>query len=169
MLISLFTAGFKLKLPWQDRRWRVPVRLATVSMVLTVGGLALAGVFLLGLPLGAAVLLGAILAPTDPVLASDVQVANADDRDRLRFGLTAEGGLNDGTAFPFVMLGLGLLGLHDLGPGRMALVDRRRRVGGERRARARLPARHRRRPHACSTCARAIARRSARTSSSRSG
>lgn len=117
VLISLFTAGLKLKLPWKDRRWRVPVRLASISMMLTVGGLTLAGVYLLGLPLGAAVLLGAILAPTDPVLASDVQLTNADDRDRLRFGLTGEGGLNDGTAFPFVMLGLGLLGLHDLGPG----------------------------------------------------
>jgi len=63
------------------------------------------------------VLLGAILAPTDPVLASDVQVANPGDRDRLRFGLTGEGGLNDGTAFPFVMLGLGLLSLHELGAG----------------------------------------------------
>jgi len=49
------------------------------------------------------------------VLASDVQVEDATDRDRLRFSLTAEAGLNDGTAFPFVMLGLGLLGLHDLG------------------------------------------------------
>src|SRR5687767_713301 len=132
VLISLFTAGFKLKLPWKDRRWRVPVRLATVSMIITVGGLALAGVFLLGLPVGAAVLLGAILAPTDPVLASDVQVANADDRDRLRFGLTAEGGLNDGAAFPFVMLGVGLLGLHELGPGgwRWWTVDVAWAVGG---------------------------------------
>ncbi|MCE3285756.1 MAG: Na+/H+ antiporter, partial [Steroidobacteraceae bacterium] len=72
--------------------------------------------YALGLPLGAALLLGAVLAPTDPVLASDVQVVGADDRDRLRFSLSAEGGLNDGTAFPFVMLGLGLLGLHELGP-----------------------------------------------------
>ena len=59
-------------------------------------------------------MLGAILAPTDPVLASDVQVADPGDRDRLRFGLTGEGGLNDGTAFALVMLGLGLLGVHVL-------------------------------------------------------
>jgi NhaP-type Na+/H+ or K+/H+ antiporter len=84
-------------------------------MVITVGLIALIGSFALGLSLGAAVLLGAILAPTDPVLASDVQVENATDRDLLRFSLTGEGGLNDGTAFPFVMLGLGLLGVHDLG------------------------------------------------------
>ena len=115
VLISLFTAGMKLELPLKDKRWRIPVQLATVSMLLTVAGITAAGVWLLNLPVGAAVLLGAILAPTDPVLASDVQMANPSDRDRLRFGLTGEGGLNDGTAFPFVMLGLGLLGVHELG------------------------------------------------------
>lgn len=115
VLISLFTVGLKLELPLRDRRWRIPLRLASVSMVLTVGAVTAAGVWLLNLPLGAAVLLGAILAPTDPVLASDVQMSDPHDRDRLRFGLTGEGGLNDGTAFPFVMLGLGLLSLHDLG------------------------------------------------------
>ena len=117
VLISLFTVGLKLELPWRDGRWRIPVQLATVSMLMTVGALAAAGVWLMDLPLGVAVLLGAILAPTDPVLASDVQVSDPHDRDRLRFGLTGEGGLNDGTAFPMVMLGLGLMSLHDLGEG----------------------------------------------------
>lgn len=115
VLISLFTTGFKLELPLADRRWRIPVQLASASMLITVAAITLAGVFLLGLPLGAAILLAGILAPTDPVLASDVQVANPGDRDRLRFGLTGEAGLNDGTAFPIVMLGLGLLSLHELG------------------------------------------------------
>jgi NhaP-type Na+/H+ or K+/H+ antiporter len=117
VLVSLFTCGMKLEFRFKDRRWRVPVQLATVSMLLTVAAVTALGVYALDLPLGAAVLLGAILAPTDPVLASDVQVANPGDRDRLRFGLTGEGGLNDGTAFPLVMLGLGLLGLHELGEG----------------------------------------------------
>jgi NhaP-type Na+/H+ or K+/H+ antiporter len=63
-----------------------------------------------------AVLLGAVLAPTDPVLASDVQVSGPADREDLRIALTGEAGLNDGTAFPFVMLGLGLMGIHELGP-----------------------------------------------------
>ncbi|MES2910805.1 MAG: cation:proton antiporter [Pseudomonadota bacterium] len=115
VLISLFTAGMKLELPLSDRRWRIPVQLASVSMVITVAVIAAIGVGLMGMSPGAAILLGAILAPTDPVLASEVQVANPGDRDRLRFGLTGEGGLNDGAAFPFVMLGLGLLGLHELG------------------------------------------------------
>ncbi len=115
VIVSLFGAGLKLRVPPRDERWNVALRLATGSMAVTVGLIALVGVFWLGLPLGGAVLLGAILAPTDPVLASDVQVGDPFDRDRLRFSLTGEAGLNDGTAFPFVMLGLGLLGLHDLG------------------------------------------------------
>ena len=115
VLISLFTVGMKFELKKKDSRWRIPVQLATVSMVITVGLIATAGVFLLDLSWGAAVLLGGILAPTDPVLASDVQMADTTDRDRLRLGLTGEGGLNDGTAFPFIMLGLGMLGLHELG------------------------------------------------------
>ena len=117
VLISLFTAGMKLEMPLRDKRWRIPVQLASVSMLLTVAAITALGVWVMGLSLGASVLLGAILAPTDPVLASDVQVSDPGDRDRLRFGLTGEGGLNDGTAFPLVMLGLGLLSLHDLGAG----------------------------------------------------
>ncbi|KXB30654.1 sodium:proton antiporter [Dechloromonas denitrificans] len=117
LLISLFSVGLKLGLPLSNRQWYLPLRLAFVSMALTVALIAASGVFFLALPLGAAILLGGILAPTDPVLASDVQVDDPGDRDRLRFSLSGEGGLNDGAAFPFVFLGLGLLGLHDLGPG----------------------------------------------------
>ncbi|PYC24608.1 sodium:proton antiporter [Aquipseudomonas alcaligenes] len=118
LLISLFAVGLNMgAVPLLDRRWSLPLRLAFVSMALTVGLVALVGVFLLELPLGAAVLLGGILAPTDPVLASGVQTSLSANPDRLRFSLSGEGGLNDGTAFPFVMLGLGLLGLHELGAG----------------------------------------------------
>jgi NhaP-type Na+/H+ or K+/H+ antiporter len=117
LLISLFSVGLRLGVPLFDRRWWLPLRLAFVSMALTVGLIAAVGVWGLGLSLGAAVLLGAILAPTDPVLASGVQSEPGEDPDQLRFSLAGEGGLNDGTAFPFVMLGLGLLGLHELGRG----------------------------------------------------
>jgi NhaP-type Na+/H+ or K+/H+ antiporter len=114
VLVSLFTAGLKLRLPLRDEKWRVALRLASVSMVVTIGVVTAVAHLLLHMPIGAALLLAAILAPTDPVLASDVQVADAGDRDRVRFSLTGEAGLNDGAAFPFVMLGLGLLGLHDI-------------------------------------------------------
>ncbi len=117
LLISLFAVGLQLGVPLRDRRWRLPLRLAFVSMAAMVAMVAAIGVWLLDLPLGAAVLLGAVLAPTDPVLASDVPADAGPNPDRLGFSLAAEGGLNDGAAFPFVMLGLGLLGLHDMGPG----------------------------------------------------
>jgi NhaP-type Na+/H+ or K+/H+ antiporter len=117
VIISLFSAGLKLRKPLQSRLWRLPFILASVSMVMTVALVTACAVLLFDLPVGLAVLLGAILAPTDPVLASDVQVWDPGDADRLRFSLTGEAGLNDGAAFPFVMLGLGLIGLHELGDG----------------------------------------------------
>lgn len=115
VIVSLFSAGLKLRLPLRSKLWNPPIFLAFGSMAMTVGLITVVAVFWIGLPLGAAVILGAVLAPTDPVLASDVQVEHKDDTDRVRFTLTGEAGMNDGTAFPFVMLGLGLLGLHDLG------------------------------------------------------
>ena len=107
MIISLFTTGLKLRVPLRDRQWWIPIGLASGSMVLTVGMVTLVGVYGLGLPLGGAVLLGAVLAPTDPVLASGVQIENIRDRNRLRFSLTGEAGLNDGTAFPWSCLASG--------------------------------------------------------------
>jgi len=115
VLISLFSAGVKMPVPFNLTRWRAPILLATVSMTMTVALVAAFAYYVLGLPLGAGVLLGAILAPTDPVLATDVQIRHPGDRDQLRFTLTSEAGMNDGSAFPFVMLGLGLLGLHEIG------------------------------------------------------
>ena len=117
LLISLFAVGLQLGVPLRDRRWRLPLRLAFVSMAIMVALVAAIGVWVLGLPLGAAVLLGAVLAPTDPVLASGVQSDPGSHPERLGFSLAGEGGLNDGTAFPFVLLGLGLLGIHEMGPG----------------------------------------------------
>lgn len=125
VLISLFSAAIKMPVPFSLKRWMPALRLAWLAMALSVGLIAVFAWLVLGLPPGAAILLGAILAPTDPVLATDVQVRHAGDNDPLRFTLTCEAGLNDGSAFPFVMLGLGLLGLHELGPSgsRWLLVD----------------------------------------------
>lgn len=117
LLVSLFAVGLRLDMPLRDKRWRLPLRLAFVSMTAMVALVAAVGVYGLGLSLGASVLLGAILAPTDPVLASDVSADPAVSQDRIGFSLAGEGALNDGAAFPFVMLGLGLLGVHDLGDG----------------------------------------------------
>ncbi|UGQ48824.1 cation:proton antiporter [Massilia endophytica] len=115
LLISLFSVGLKLEVPLLDRRWIAPYRLAFLSMAVTVGGIAAIAVYGLGMPLGVAILFGAILAPTDPVLASAIQSRPGDGHDPLRFSLAGEGALNDGTAFPLVLLGLGMMQLYDLG------------------------------------------------------
>ncbi|MFM1987462.1 MAG: hypothetical protein RJA99_419 [Pseudomonadota bacterium] len=113
LLISLFGVGLQLGVPLRNRRWHVPLRLATVSMLAMVGLITAVAVFLLHLPLGAGLVLGAILAPTDPVLAASIHAEPGERPDRLGFSLAGEGGLNDGAAFPFVMLGLGLLETSD--------------------------------------------------------
>jgi NhaP-type Na+/H+ or K+/H+ antiporter len=109
ILFSLFSAGLKIRLsPW-SRMWQLAFRLAYGSMIITVALVAVAGIWLFGLPPGMAILLGGILAPTDPVLASDVEVEDPFHLRALNFGLTSEAGLNDGSAFPVVMLGLTML------------------------------------------------------------
>ena len=109
--------GIRLRVPPTLRAWAPALLLAGPGMALTIGLAALLGHWLLALSLPAAMLLGAILAPTDPVLASDVQLRSNVDREPVRTTITAEGGMNDGTALPAVMLALGLLGMHELGEG----------------------------------------------------
>ncbi len=109
VLVSLFIAGMKMPVPFRRQEWHAPVRLAFISMTISVALTAAFGYYMLALPLGAAILLGGILAPTDPVLATDVQVRHMGDKDLLRFTLTSEAGMNDGSAFPFIMLGLAML------------------------------------------------------------
>ncbi|WP_347277459.1 sodium:proton antiporter [Pseudanabaena sp. FACHB-2040] len=106
VLISLFSCGLKISCPLRHWNWNATVRLIGGLMPLTIAAVAATAHYGLGMGWGGAVLLGAILAPTDPVLASDVQLTSVNDRDTLRFGLTSEGGLNDALAFPFVYFGL---------------------------------------------------------------
>ncbi len=115
VIVSLFMGGLKLRLPLRNPAWFAAYRLAGPMMLVCIVGLALVAHFALGVGLGMALLLGAVLAPTDPVLASAVAVNDSSDHDRMRYGLSAEAGLNDGMAFPFVVLGL--LWTEHSGPG----------------------------------------------------
>ena len=115
VVISLFVGGLKLRLPLRDLAWRAAFRLAGPVMLACIAAVALFAHYVLGLDAALALLLGAVLAPTDPVLAGAVSVNDAADHDRLRYGLSGEAGLNDGMAFPFVILAL-LWGRHG-GPG----------------------------------------------------
>ncbi|HEY0709314.1 MAG TPA: sodium:proton antiporter [Polyangia bacterium] len=115
LIISLFIGGLKLREPILAEAWRASYRLAGPVMLLTIAGVAAVAHLGFGLDLPLALLLGAILAPTDPVLASAVSVNDASDKDRLRYALSGEAGLNDGAAFPFVIFAL--LWLDHAGPG----------------------------------------------------
>jgi len=116
LLISLFSVGLRLRVPPKVKGWRIAVTLASSAMIATIALATVVAAFLLPeLGWAGALLLAGILAPTDPVLASEVQIRTPSDRDSLRVSLTAEGALNDATASPIVMLGLGLCGLVPLG------------------------------------------------------
>ncbi len=125
ILVALMGVGLALDRPLRLRRpktwsaWGATWRLLGLAMPLCIGGVALLGWWVMGLAPAAAALLGAALAPTDPVLAPDVQVggpttagaenfseADIDESDEVRFALTSEAGLNDGLAFPFVYLAI---------------------------------------------------------------
>ncbi|HYQ52589.1 MAG TPA: sodium:proton antiporter [Pseudomonas sp.] len=109
VLFSLFVSGLKLRLPLRSRNWRIASMLAGPLMLMCIGGVSVLLHYGLHMSWGLSLLIGAILAPTDPVLATLVQVNDAQDYDRVRFSLSGEAGLNDGVAFPFVILGLLLL------------------------------------------------------------
>lgn len=123
VIISLMGAGLKLdrKIGWKS--WSTTWRLLAVAMPLTIVAVAVLGVWGLGFALPMAMLLGAAMAPTDPVLAADVQVGppRSGEEDEVRFGLTSEAGLNDALAFPFVHLAI-LASLGGLA-SQQALID----------------------------------------------
>ncbi|MBE9014524.1 sodium:proton antiporter, partial [Pseudanabaenaceae cyanobacterium LEGE 13415] len=106
VLISLFSCGLKMSRPLEYGAWRSTIRLIGLLMPITIFAVATIAHYILRLDWGLSILLGAILAPTDPVLASEVQLEDPHDRDELRFGITSEGGLNDALAFPFVYFGI---------------------------------------------------------------
>lgn len=121
VIISLMGAGLKLdrRIGW--RRWIVTWRLLGITMPLSISMIALIGWYWLDFPPAASILLGASLAPTDPVLASDIQVGppKSGEEDEIRFSLTSEAGLNDGLAFPFVHLSIGVALLNGNPPWEM--------------------------------------------------
>ncbi|MDO9379677.1 MAG: cation:proton antiporter [Nocardioidaceae bacterium] len=117
VIVALMGVGLALDRPlhlfkpstW--RRWSPTWRMLLIAMPLSIAAVAFLGWWAVGLAPASALLLGAALAPTDPVLASDVQVegpssaedpSETDETDEVRFALTSEAGLNDGLAFPFV-------------------------------------------------------------------
>jgi sodium/hydrogen antiporter len=106
VIISLFIGGLKLRMPFRYPGWSAAFRLAGPVMIASIALVAVFAHYVIGLDWAYGFLLGALLAPTDPVLASTVSVNDAADRDRVRYGLSGEAGFNDGAAFPFVVFAL---------------------------------------------------------------
>ena len=108
VIISLMSAGLKVGRSYRREHWRGPLRMLLVTMPICILAGVLLGHYLVGLPIETAMLLGAVLAPTDPVMASEVQIDPDDDAradyDPIRFTLTGEASLNDGLAYPFTWL-----------------------------------------------------------------
>jgi NhaP-type Na+/H+ or K+/H+ antiporter len=126
VIVALFGTGLKLdkELTWDA--WGRVSKLLLIAMPLTIAAIALFGTQVMGLSLGAAIVLGAILAPTDPVLAGDIGVGPPGDEEEHEpnFSITGEAGLNDGLAFPFVLLGVIVAGDEGKGwLGDWALTD----------------------------------------------
>lgn len=110
VIISLTAAGLKLKKPFAWETWRYALRLLLITMPLTIVLIALFGWWMLGFAPATAMLVGAVIAPTDPVLASDIQTTPPleDDSSSVRLALTTEAGLNDGLAFPFTNMAIAM-------------------------------------------------------------
>lgn len=111
VIVSLTAAGLKIDRRWGWRSWMATWRLLAFAMPLTIAATGLLGWGVLGLVPASALLLGAVIAPTDPVLAADVQVGgpNSEDESEVKVTLTAEAGLNDALAFPFTNAAIALL------------------------------------------------------------
>lgn len=117
VLISLVGCGIKLDSPLNWKTWQPTLRLLVIVMPVGIAAMALMGHYIFGLSMAAAILLGAVLAPTDPVLAASIQVGPPNSErqeDVTRFTLTSEAGLNDGLAFPFVYLAIAIATAHSI-------------------------------------------------------
>jgi sodium/hydrogen antiporter len=108
VIVALVSAGLKINDPFSWKTWSSSTRLLLVTMPLTIAATAFLGWWVAGLVPASAILLGAVLAPTDPVLANDVQTSDpgSPDDSSVRLTLTTEAGLNDGLAFPFTNLAI---------------------------------------------------------------
>ncbi len=119
----LFVDGGALRSLRGEGSWRQPARALGLGMPLAFGGVALLAHYAAGFDWVTAMLVGAVLAPTDPVFASAI-IGRSDVPARLRRLLSVESGLNDGLALPVVLIlvsAAGRGGSEHVGLGEVAL------------------------------------------------
>ena len=116
VITSIMGAGLKISRRPSFKNWMITWRLLGITMVLTIAAATFMGWWFASFVPATAFLLGAVIAPTDPVLASEIEVegpgeneeSRAETRGELKFALTSEAGLNDGLAFPFTNLAIAM-------------------------------------------------------------
>jgi NhaP-type Na+/H+ or K+/H+ antiporter len=123
LLTCLFCLGLRLRMPIEWRTWRIPLRLSTLATLATIALAAAAAHLMFDLSLAESLLLGAIIAPTDSVLASDVPSQSDTEQDAPAFVLCAESGINNGLAAALVLLVLGMMGLSDSDSAAMGSIS----------------------------------------------
>ncbi|MFP9099259.1 cation:proton antiporter [Flavobacterium sp. RHBU_24] len=108
VLVALANTGLRIKEPFKWKTWKHAARLLAIAMPVTIVAAAFLGWWALGFAPATALLFGALISPTDPVLASELQTSEPgeEDRSQIKLGLTAEAGINDGLAFPFTYLAI---------------------------------------------------------------
>lgn len=116
LVVGLYCAGLRATEPLTFAAWRVPLRLAAITLPVTAALTAGAARVLLGLPIEQALILGVVLAPTDAVAASRLELPEAGGSAQVRSTLAAEGALSSSLTLPLLLLVTGLEGAHDLGP-----------------------------------------------------
>ncbi len=82
VIISLMGTGLKIDRPFSLKNWKLPLRLVSITMLLSIAAITFLAWKFLNFDPASALLLGAVLAPTDPVLAADVQVGEPQENKR---------------------------------------------------------------------------------------
>ena len=103
VLVALANAGLRIKYPFKWSTWKYSFRLLLIAMPFTIIAAGVLGWWVMGFAPATAMLFGALISPTDPVLASELQTSDPGEEDtsKVKLGLTSEAGINDGLAFPF--------------------------------------------------------------------
>lgn len=114
----LFTDGMRVGFADLRSAWRLPGRALFLGMPLTLGLTTVLAHYVAGLGWPESLLIGAVLAPTDPVFAAAL-VGREEVPRRLRHLLNVESGLNDGLALPFVIVLLAVAGREAVHPGEL--------------------------------------------------
>lgn len=106
LALALMSSGLSINKPFSLRGWKIPLRLSSLTLLLSTAIIAIIGFTFLGMDPALAILVGAALSPTDPLLSNDLQIALADEAtsDESLFSISGEAAINNGLCLALVSL-----------------------------------------------------------------